>query len=227
MNSKTTACLALAGSLLTGRGHASVFMAGETLASGNVVQDAPHAGLSRTLNVSSPGNAMVSLSVTLDISSAVGDTAWNGDLYVQLTSPQGGLAVLLNQTGVSSTDPAGYGDAGFKLTIRDTAAHDAHLYQASAPVFNPAGQLTGSWQSDGRTDPASAARTKKLENLLGENPNGTWVLLVVDRSGGNLAQLNGWEIAGFDVAVVPEPVSTTAVSAALLAGFAWVRRRKA
>jgi subtilisin-like proprotein convertase family protein len=206
--------------------HASNFLASETLSSGNIIYDSPSSGLSRTLNISDFGDSISDLSVTLNIGSAPGDTAWNSDLYVQLTSPQGRVAVLLNQPGITSSDLVGYGDAGLNLTIHDTSSHDIHNYQTFSYSLNGNGQLTGAWQSDGRLDPTSLSRTSQLGNLAGENPNGDWVLLIADRGNGNLAQLNGWGISGSAITAVPEPATITCWTALALAGFGFIRRSR-
>ena len=204
---------------------AAVFLKDETLSSGNNIGDPPSAGLSRTLTVSTPVTTIADLTITLDIGSATGDTAWNGDLYVQLTSPNGTLVILIDQAGLSPTDTvSGYGDAGYNISINDSAIKDVHNYQTVAYTLNGSNQLTGTWQSDGRVNPTSSSRTKNLNSIVGEDPNGTWTLLVVDLASGSLAQLNGWGISGSDIAAVPEPVATAFSSGLALLALATARR---
>ena len=206
----------IAGLLTASAASAAVFLGSETLTTGNQIGDPPSAGLARTLNISSPITRITDLNVTLDISSVAGDAAWNGDLYVQLTSPHGTVVVLVDQAGLSSLDPTtGYGDAGYTVTVGDDWPNDIHNYRTFAYSLNGAGQLTGSWHSDGRVDPTSATRSKTLSQLYGEDPNGTWTLLVVDLGPSGLAKLNGWGILGSDVSLVPEPGAM-----ALATGFA-------
>lgn len=198
------------------------FSASDVLPGGVVVPDAPLAGVARSLTVSTPADTMTALSINLDIGSVPNDTAWNGDLYAQLTSPSGTLAVLINRPGVDAPGDAGYSDQGFSVTIAAAPAPDIHFYHATAFTLNSAGQVTGTWGSDGRFDPTSSARPQPLSSLLGENPNGTWTLFVGDMASGNQAQLNSWSISGTGAAV-PEPgLSATLIASALLV-FACVR----
>lgn len=207
--------------------HAAVFSTGETLGSGYTINDPNDPGLARVLTVSTPISQLTDLSVTLDLGSAEGDTAWNSDLYVQLTSPGGTLAVLVNRAGLTPANGNGYGDAGFSITISDSAPDDLHLYQTVSHSLNGAGQLTGTWKSDGRADALGDTRSSPLGALLGSNPNGDWTLLVADLANGNLARLNGWSISGAGQQV-PEPASTATLSGlALLAAARWLRRGRA
>jgi hypothetical protein len=204
---------------------AAVFLNSETLSSGNNIDDPPSAGLSRTLSISTAVTTIAALTITLDIGSAVSDTAWNGDLYVQLISPHGTVAVLVDRAGLSPTDTTtGYGDAGYNVSITDATVNDVHTYQSVAYTLNGSNQLTGTWQSDGRVDPTTSSRTKNLNTIFGENPNGTWTLLVVDQASGSLAKLNGWGISGSDIAAVPEPLSTALCSSLALLALASARR---
>ncbi|HTH46131.1 MAG TPA: proprotein convertase P-domain-containing protein [Candidatus Limnocylindria bacterium] len=215
-----------AGLLAVPLAHAGVVIVSETLSSGNAIGDAPSAGLARVLNVSTAGTVITDLSVDLDIGSLTGDTAWNGDLYAQLTGPSGSLAVLINRPGLSSSDGTGSGVAGFSITINDSAIDDIHdsPYATAGYSVNGSGQVSGTWQSDGRTDPTSSTRSKSLSQLFGQNPNGDWTLLVADLANGNRAQLNSWSITV--TTAVPEPAATAAVGGlALLAAAFWLRRR--
>ena len=206
-------------------GHlwADNFSATDSLSGGVTIDDPPIPGLARTLAISTPVTQITDLSISLDIGSADGDTAWNGDLYAQLTSPSGTLSVLLNQPGVTAVNPAGYGDSGFVITVLDSASSDIHGYQDVSYSLNGSGQLTGTWQSDGRTDPTSSTRDKQLSRLLGENPNGVWTLFISDLANGNRATLNSWSINGVGTAV-PEPQFAVLVLGTILASFALWRR---
>ena len=203
--------------------HAAVFTVSETLGSGNTINDPTDPGLARVLTVSTPVLTLTDLSITLDIGSADGSTAWNSDLYVQLSSPSGALAVLINRTGLTPLNGDGYGDAGFNVTINDGAANDIHLYQTVGYTLNGSGQLTGTWQSDGRADALGDTRGSALAGLLGTNPNGAWTLLVADLGSGNLAKLNGWSIDGVGT-TVPEPAATAAAAGLAALTVALFRR---
>lgn len=216
--------LAAAAVLLSRTVSAAVFQSDSSLSSPLPIGDPPSSGVALTLEVSTPATSVDSLGVLLSINSAASDQAWNGDLYVQLTSPSGTVVVLVDRPGLSLADPhAGYGDAGMVLDINDASANDIHAYQTVAYLLDPNGWLTGSWQSDGRVDPTSGSRPLRLSTLYGENPNGTWTLLVSDMSSGNLATISSWSIYG---SAVPEPVSSSLVGVALLAGAWWCRRRR-
>lgn len=214
--------------ILAGPASAAVFIASETLNSNNEVGDPPAAGLSRVLTVSTPVQSLADLTVVLDLGSAPGDIAWSGDLFVQLTSPQGTSIVLINRPGLSPTDPvSGYGDAGFSVSISEAAPHDIHQYQTFGYTLNASQQLTGFWQPDGRIDATSSTRSNGINPVFGENPNGQWTLFVSDLGSGNTARLNSWSITGSDVAAVPEP-EETALAAGLVLGAAaiWLRQRE-
>ena len=217
--------LAVAAVLLSWTASAAVFQSDSSLSSPLSIGDPPSSGVALTLEVSTPATSIDSLGVLLSINSAVSDQAWNGDLYVQLTSPSGTVVVLVNRAGLSLADPhAGYGDAGMVLDINDESSNDIHAYQTVAYQLDPNGWLTGSWQSDGRVNPTSGSRPLRLSNLYGEDPNGTWTLLVSDMSTGNRAVIGSWSLYG---SAVPEPVSSTLAGVALLAGAWWCRRRRA
>jgi len=139
--------------------------------------------------------------VSLDISGGS-----DGDLYAFLSHGSTGFAVLLNRVGKTATDPFGYGDAGFHITLSDAASLDIHNYGG-----NGGAALTGTWQPDGRNvDPQlvldTSPRSAFLSSFIGSDPNGTWTLVVADMAGGGgQAVLQSW---GIDVTPVPEPGSS-------------------
>jgi subtilisin-like proprotein convertase family protein len=180
-------------------------------------------GLVTTLNVSSGITSIGTVTVTLNVSSTTGDSAWNGDLYAYLTHDNGatkGFAVLLNRSGLTSLDPIGFGDAGFAITLSDTADNDVHGYEDSSPAFDDAGRLTGNWQPDGRAISPfssgdvfeSAQRTAVLGNFAGMDPNGTWVLFIADLAPGNRARLDSWDLTFTRGSSRPPPVITSCAS---------------
>jgi outer membrane autotransporter protein len=184
----------------------------------------PDGGGVGVVNTQTPATSIIvitGLTIRLDIGSPIpADPAFNGDLYAYVrldtTNPLlAGFTVLLNRTGVNNPgDPFGYANTGFNVTFDDAAANgDIHIYQSGAPVFNGAGQLTGTWQPDGRnvapdditlangtartagiagTNPPLAA----LSSFIGLNPQSTWNLYVEDLSGGGSAVINSW---GLDI----------------------------
>jgi hypothetical protein len=148
------------------------------------------------------------ISVKLNISGG-----YNGDLYAYI-SYGGVLVPLLNRVGVTATgggNSFGYGDTGFDVTLSSAGANDVHFYGNHSPSFNGSGQLTGTWQPDGRAiDPQSSPSTFDSASRVsfgsynGLNPNGTWTLFIADLSAGGQSQLVSWEL---DITAVPEPVN--------------------
>jgi subtilisin-like proprotein convertase family protein len=179
----------------------------------------------RTLN----GIAEISIA---DISVRLNLTGgFNGDLYAYL-SHDGVLVPLLNRVGVTATSPAsdfGYLDAGFSVTLNASAANDVHFYDQFSPTIT-GGQLTGTWQPDGRTiSPLLAAASfdsasrVSLDAFNGHDPNGSWTLFIADVSaGGGQSQLTSWEL---DITAVPEPGEWTLVMGLVSLG-AWVGRKR-
>ena len=158
-----------------------------------------------------PG-AVAHVSVTLNISGGI-----NGDLYAYLFH-NNTSAILLNRVGRSSTSGVGYPDAGFgpdgslnSFSLDDQASHDVHRYRTFGYVLNGGGQLTGTWQPDGRAlDPLSAGsmfdtapRSNPFSVFSGVDPNGLWTLFVADVSPVGESTLVSWGL----VVEVPEPGS--------------------
>jgi hypothetical protein len=118
-------------------------------------------------------------------------------------------------------------DSGFDITFEDGAANgDIHEYRNVASPGTGL-QLTGTWQPDGRdVDPmtvmASDNRAAFLSSFNGLDPNGVWTLTAVDRSGHGLSQIQSW---GIEYTAVPEPRDAAIVGAAIVLGFALLRRR--
>ena len=165
-----------------------------------VPDDSP-LGVVSTMNITTPIGSITNVKVTLNITNG-----YNGDLYAYLVH-QSGFAILLNRVGKTVSNPFGYGDPGFNVTLDDAAANgDVHDYRvtlfgnAVTPIGGP---LTGAWAPDGRnvnpltvldTDP----RTAFLGSFQGLDPNGQWTLFVADLSAGDVSKLVSWglEIQG-------------------------------
>jgi len=172
--------------------------------SGNI-PDGSVVGWSATATASSYLPSISSISVNLNVSGG-----YNGDLYAYL-SYGGVLVPLLNRVGVTSGNGFGYGHTGFDVTLSSAGANDVHFYGNYSPSFNGNGQLTGTWQPDGRNiDPQSAptafdsASRVSFGSYNGMNPNGTWTLFLADLSAGAQSQLVNWSL---DITAVPEPVN--------------------
>jgi subtilisin-like proprotein convertase family protein len=217
-----------------------------------VVSSAAHAQFTVSTNVDSlaavvPDNLLSGYQSTLSIYGIVGPIAdvnltlnisggYNGDLYA-LLSHGTNAAILLNRVGRTSSSSAGYPDAGFGptagqivFTLDDQAASDVHTYRNFPYALNAAGQLTGSWQPDGRyIDPLSsgssfsaAARSRMLSVFNGSDCNGAWMLFIADAAGGNESMLNSW---GLSITIVPEPSGALLLAAGLATLLQQIRRR--
>ena len=184
------------------------------------IPDGNPAGLSSTINVTGLANQLQDITVSLDIAGG-----FNGDLYAYLSHGSTGFAVLLNRVGKTASDPFGYSDAGFHITLSDAASLDIHNYGG-----NGGAPLTGIWQPDGRNvDPQlvldTSLRTASLNSFVGSDPNGTWTLFVADMAGGGgQAVLQSW---GIDVTPVPEPAAAQLFLVFAGAGlFQYLRRTR-
>jgi hypothetical protein len=159
-------------------------------------------GISRTITVSGMAPTLSDISVVLNVSGG-----FNGDIYATLRGPGGvsaPLAVLLNRVGVTGSNPSGYSDAGFNITLADSGS-DIHSHGG-----NGSSQLTGTYAPDGRTiDPGSpgaafdsADRTKLLSQFNDTNPNGVWTVTFSDWvNSGDESSLAGWSL---NITAVPE-----------------------
>jgi subtilisin-like proprotein convertase family protein len=186
-----------------------------------VIPDNLLTGYQNTLTVMGFSGTIADVSVTLNLLGG-----FNGDLYA-FVSHGTNAAVLLNRVGRTRTSSTGYPDAGFgpdaaevPFTLDDQAAHDVHAYRSFAYALNGDGQLTGSWQPDGRfLDPLSsgssfdaAARNRLLNVFNGMDYTGTWMLFIADVAGGNESTLKSW---GLTITLVPEPGSAVLLAAGL------------
>lgn len=140
----------------------------------------------------------------------------NGDLYAYLAHG-GQLVVLINRVGRDGQNEDGYLDAGFNITLSDSAMTDVHFYGG-----NGGRMVTGIYQPDGRnTDPTSPGalfETAPRQNngnplglFNGMDPNGDWVLHISDHGAVGTSTVKSW---GMTI-VVPEPAQIVMASAIL------------
>lgn len=195
-----------------------------------LIPDGKGSGLvnGQTLLSSQISGQITGLTLSLTISGVGTGGAYNGDLYATLQHDSG-FSVLLNRPGKTGANPWGYGDNGLALTFSDTvAAPDVHTYRTTLGGA-PAGALTGTWSTDGRTaDPAlvtddPATRTTALTDFFGLAASGQWTLFVADLEAGGQARLDSWSLS-IDVAPVPEPGAWALVGGLGLVAFALWRR---
>ena len=180
---------------------------------GATIPDGNLSGIQNSQTINGLSGQITDVNVAFDISGG-----FNGDFYAFLTHGNA-TAILLNRVGRDSAHQFGYPDAGFgfliqKFTFDDQAANDVHFYRSFPYALNLAGQLTGSWQPDGRNlDPLSPAsafdsapRPAMLGLFNGLDANGSWTLYIADTSSGGEGTLVGW---GLQITTIPE--LTTAV----------------
>jgi len=192
---------------------------------GGVIPDGDVSGVAISTNLTGLVGSISNLTLSLNISGG-----YNGDLYAYLAGPNGGFAVLLNRSGISTNTPFGYGNTGFNVTFSDGVANSIQNYQNNSPSYNGNGQLTGTWQPSGlNIDPQSslptffnANQSAMLSSFTNTGPNGTWTLFLADLSAGGQSTLDNWVL---DITTVPEP-STMALTLTGLAGaLLFIRKR--
>ena len=185
------------------------------------IPDGTPSGLSDLRTISSLVTSISAVTVTLNISGE-----FNGDLYGYLQHSSG-FCVLLNRVGRTGSDSHGYDNSGFSVTLSGTGSYDVHLYQNYSPSYNGSGQLTGTWQPDGRNvDPGSAldtdARTATFNSFNGLNAAGDWTLYFADTELGGTNMLNSWTL---NLEGVPEPVNCALIVFGCLAGTITLARK--
>lgn len=142
------------------------------------IPDASPAGVTATLVVTTPLTSLWDVDLVTDL-----QHTFPGDLVVTLTSPAGTAVTITSRNG-STADDCFAGtrwDDDAPLPVTD-ASHTSGV--VSTPLV-PEGAL-------GR--------------LIGEDPNGTWTLRVVDAVAGDSGTLAGWSLVL--TTILPTPVGT-------------------
>ena len=150
------------------------------------IPDGNPVGVSFSETVSGiPGGSTVG-GLTVDLTVSGG---YNGNLYAYLVAPNGTLVMLLNQPGVTGSNPFGYAGSGLNVTLSDTASGNIQtMPETAGSVFS------GTYQAAGT-----------LANINGSVADGTWALFFTDMvPGGGQAELTGWSLG---ITAVPEPVN--------------------
>ena len=171
---------------------ATVTNAGASLYPIGSIPDGSPVGVSflGTYDGAASGATVGSLTVSLNISGG-----YNGNLYSYLVAPNGTMVMLLNQPGVTGSNPFGYAGSGLNVTLTDD------MTLGGNPVTGI--QMTPETPGQPFSGTYNAAGT--LGTFNNSSANGNWTLFFADMTaGGGQAQLNGWSLG---ITAVPEPVT--------------------
>jgi hypothetical protein len=114
-----------------------------------------------------------------------------GEMFVSITQDLSATSVLLNQVGVTGSNPIGAAYNGWKVSFSDLGpGGDIH----TEPGPSDYGNLVGTFQPDGRTNPTLVDRPAMLAVFAGRAGNGVWRLNVADLDLGGMMRLVGWSI---------------------------------
>jgi subtilisin-like proprotein convertase family protein len=175
---------------------ATVMNAGASLYPIGSIPDGSPVGVSftGTYDGAASGATVGSLTVNLSISGG-----YNGNLYGYLVAPNGTLALLLNQPGVTGGNPFGYAGSGLNVTLTDATTLGGNPVTGIQTTTETPGQLfSGTYNAAGT-----------LGTFNNSSANGEWTLFFADMTpGGGQAQLTGWSLG---ITAVPEPVNVAMV----------------
>ncbi len=127
--------------------------------------------VSSTLNISISG-----LITDINLSNLEINHTYVGDLSGTLESPSGTVIQLFNEP-----DDGGCGESNISVTFDDNAMNTAADFVASCDGGGTA--VAGMFQS---ADP--------LSTFNGEDPNGNWILTIIDDAGADGGAITGWDI---------------------------------
>ena len=181
---------------------------GGTPGGGVVIVD--NSSATRSQSLSAPGSSILDLDVTIDYTKSGtlinpdgtptgGGNAYYHELYLRLTSPGGTTVNLVN----ANTYIGGQASATAVVTFDDAAASAVGGVTLASGTFRPVAALSA---------------------FNGEDPTGSWTLLLGDTQGGDPLSVNEWSLtASIPGAVVPVPAA--AWGGMLLLGGLGVTRR--
>ncbi len=158
----------------------------ETYTVNTAIPNGNPVGVTFTENVTSgdlPAGSVISgLSVALNIGGG-----YNGGLVAYLVAPNGTLVSLLDQPGVSGSNPFGYAGAGLNVTLADGNPGIQSTSETAGAVFS------GTYGAAGT-----------LASVDGSAADGNWTLFFANlTSGGANGELTSFTL---DLTAVPEPV---------------------
>lgn len=148
-------------------------------------------------------SAIVSLTrveVGLHLVGTSSGAGFASEMFVSLNKDLGQTSVLLNQVGVTASDPVGQVYDGWNVTLRDDAANgDVHAASLGS------GTLSGTWAPDGRVAATDTDRSLPLSLFNTGSGNGDWRLLVGDLTPAGTMRLQSWSLTFTGFTAVPEP----------------------
>jgi subtilisin-like proprotein convertase family protein len=156
------------GSGITGDGGASSFSpVGLPLA----IPDNVTPGVEADIAVAGIGTAALLSSICLEVAHT-----WVGDITINLSNPQGTTVALMNRPG--STGGLGFGcnQADLSITVLPGTGNDMEDSCAVGATYAILGSFTAHDGAD-------------ISSLDAGDPNGTWVVSVIDSAGGDIGSL--------------------------------------
>lgn len=162
--------------------------------------------------------SLTRVDVGLHLVGTPADNGFASDMFVSLNQNLSLTSILLNQVGVSDSDPAGFFYDGWNVTFSfDGAGGDIHLVNTGDGL----GILSGTYEPDGRTSATDTARPSLLDVFNGSTGNGDWRLAVGDLSAGGQMQLVSWSLTLSGATSVPEPSTFALLGLGCLGWMAW------
>ncbi len=162
--------------------------------------------------------SLTRVEVGLHLVGTFADNGFASDMFVSLNKGFGPTSILLNQVGVTDSEPFGFFYDGWDVTFSDGAANgDIHTFDFESGV------LTGTYEPDGRTSSIDTVRTSLLDVFNGGTGNGDWRLAVGDLSEFGQMRLVDWSLTLEGETVVPEPTSLSLLG---LGAFLLIKKRR-
>ena len=188
---------------------AVVMNAGASLYPIGTIPDGNPVGVSFTGTYDGAASGATVGSLTVDLSISGG---YNGNLYAYLVAPNGTMVVLLNQPGVTVSNPIGYAGSGLNVTLTDATTLGGNPVTGIQTTAETPGQLfSGTYNAAGT-----------LGTFNNSSANGEWTLFFADMTaGGGQSQLTGWSL---NIMPVPEPTNLALIIFGVgMVGFGIIR----